>query len=50
MAQALSQVGYEKYSITEEHKNTDAMFDEVQDDYKDINANVEEVNTTCESA
>ena len=46
MAQALSQVGYEKYSITEEHKNTDAMFDEVQDDYKDINANVEEVNTT----
>lgn len=46
MAQALSQVGYEKYSITEEHKNTDAMFDEVPDDYKDINANVEEVNTT----
>ena len=45
MAQALSQVGYEKYRITEEHKDTSAMFDEVQEDYVVINAKVEEVNT-----
>ena len=48
MAQALSQVGYEKYHITEEHKEADILFDEVRSDYEDINGNVDDLNSSIE--
>ena len=48
MAQALSQVGYEKYHITEEHKEADILFDEVRSDYEDINGNVDDLNSAIE--
>lgn len=48
MAQALSQVGYEKYRITEEHKEADILFDEVHSDYEDINGNVDDLNSSIE--
>ena len=48
MAQALSQVGYEKYRITEDHKETDILFDEVHSDYEDINGNVDDLNSSIE--
>lgn len=48
MAQALSQVGYEKYRITEEHKEADILFDEVRSDYEDINRNVDDLNSAIE--
>ena len=44
MAQSLSQVGYEKYRILDEHNGRDAMFSEIHNDYALINEKIEEVN------
>lgn len=45
MAQALSQVGYEKYRISQEHSESESMFVEVHNDYAVINNKIEKVNT-----
>ena len=45
MAQALSQVGYEKYRISQEHSDSAVMFAEVHNDYAVINDKIEKVNT-----
>lgn len=45
MAQALSQVGYEKYRISNEHSDSAALFAEVHNDYSVINNKIEKVNT-----
>ncbi|MGN0610564.1 MAG: PocR ligand-binding domain-containing protein [Ruminiclostridium sp.] len=45
MAQALSQVGYEKYRISQEHSDSAVLFTEVHNDYAVINNKIEKVNT-----
>ena len=45
MAQALSQVGYEKYRISQEHADSAVLFAEVHNDYAVINDKIEKVNT-----
>lgn len=44
MAEALSQVGYERYSISAEHTGSEAVFKEIHTEYRHIHNKINDVN------